>query len=381
MKHSDPPNPIRIGPVGIYATMPPGKRSPEWYWRAFVHDGGERRKVWSGRGTVEEVTAIVARLVADGDLHGPDVGRQVNASNLITVRHLLQAWCGDDVDPRGDLAEASKANYHAHARRLAASVGATLLSRATCYLSLQHATDVRRKGASDHTVAQDLQVLRLAWKWGRHRGLVPDQDLVAVPNRRRPVRVKSVPTLEEAYQIVDMAEAVYPGRYHAPVLEVMVGTGCRVSEAARLRVGDIQHRRGVVRVTGKTGTREVPVDGDLLDVLKPWTTGRAAEERLWRRSPATVRDRIIQALPDLCDRCELPRVRSHMFRHLAVDRLARAGVDPSTAAELLGHSPAVMVRVYRTVTHDDKRTGAKLAGLGARPGKVIDLGAVRRGEG
>ncbi len=46
-----------------------------------------------------------------------------------------------------------------------------------------------------------------------------------------------------------------------------------------------------------------------------------------------------------------------------MDRLARAGVDVATAAALLGHSPAVMMTLYRQVSDDDRRAAMAAARL------------------
>ena len=48
-----------------------------------------------------------------------------------------------------------------------------------------------------------------------------------------------------------------------------------------------------------------------------------------------------------------------------VDRMARAGVDPATAAKITGHSIQVMLQQYRTVTPEDMRSAIAVAGLGS----------------
>ena len=62
-----------------------------------------------------------------------------------------------------------------------------------------------------------------------------------------------------------------------------------------------------------------------------------------------------------------------------MDRLARAGVDVGTAAAVLGHSPAVMLSVYRQVGLDERR--AAIDALERLPrGEVIELSAHRSGR-
>ena len=54
--------------------------------------------------------------------------------------------------------------------------------------------------------------------------------------------------------------------------------------------------------------------------------------------------------------------------------MARAGLDPATAASITGHLVSVMLTAYRTVSEDDRRRAVAAAGLGrlTRP-KVLAL--------
>ena len=60
----------------------------------------------------------------------------------------------------------------------------------------------------------------------------------------------------------------------------------------------------------------------------------------------------------------MPVFTPHALRRLAVDRMARAGVEPSVAASITGHDPIVMLKHYRVVSEDDLRAAAKRADLG-----------------
>ena len=55
---------------------------------------------------------------------------------------------------------------------------------------------------------------------------------------------------------------------------------------------------------------------------------------------------------------------SHGLRRMVVNRILRSGMDIKTAAELMGHSPCVMLSHYRRVTQEDRNAGVAKAGLG-----------------
>ena len=60
----------------------------------------------------------------------------------------------------------------------------------------------------------------------------------------------------------------------------------------------------------------------------------------------------------------VPKFTPHGLRRMAVDRMARAGVEPSVAASITGHDPNVMLQHYRAVSDDDLRLVAQRADLG-----------------
>jgi integrase len=58
-----------------------------------------------------------------------------------------------------------------------------------------------------------------------------------------------------------------------------------------------------------------------------------------------------------------PRWTWHALRRLAVDIMARRGIDIATAAAITGHTPTVMLEHYRRVSAADlRRAAAELGG-------------------
>ena len=74
----------------------------------------------------------------------------------------------------------------------------------------------------------------------------------------------------------------------------------------------------------------------------------------------TVREHIQIA----CQQADVAPFSPHALRRMAVDRMARAGVEPAVAASITGHDPVVMLKHYRVVTDDDLRCAAQNADLG-----------------
>lgn len=69
----------------------------------------------------------------------------------------------------------------------------------------------------------------------------------------------------------------------------------------------------------------------------------------------------------LADAAGLPRIRVHDVRHSVATILLENGVQPHVVAGVLGHDPAVLMKVYAHVT--DTSAASAIASLGAALGK------------
>jgi len=66
----------------------------------------------------------------------------------------------------------------------------------------------------------------------------------------------------------------------------------------------------------------------------------------------------------ICARLGQTVFSPHGLRRMIVNRVLRSGVDIKTAAELMGHSPEVMLSHHRRATQEDRAAGVAKAGLG-----------------
>lgn len=142
------------------------------------------------------------------------------------------------------------------------------------------------------------------------------------------------------------------------LLELLYSTGCRVSEAAGLRLSDVDIGRGSARVTGK-GRKErvVFLAESARKALAAWLPYRAARckgetwlfvnakgGRLTSRGIAWLLDR------RTATRDPGKRVSPHAFRHSFATHLVGRGADIRVVQELLGHANISTTQVY---THVD----------------------------
>ncbi|MEU5939291.1 tyrosine recombinase XerC [Micromonospora sp. NPDC047548] len=155
------------------------------------------------------------------------------------------------------------------------------------------------------------------------------------------------------------------------LLELLYGTGVRVSEACGLDVGDVDHGRRVIRVLGK-GDRErsVPYGVPAQRAIDDWLrSGRPAVAvpgsgdalllgaRGGRLNPTTAR-RIVAGYAESLG---LPRVSPHGLRHSAATHLLEGGADLRAVQELLGHSSLGSTQIYTHVSVERLRAAYRQA--------------------
>ncbi|MGY1706396.1 site-specific tyrosine recombinase XerD [Geodermatophilus sp. SYSU D00697] len=211
---------------------------------------------------------------------------------------------------------------------------------------------------------------------GLHRfalldGLVPDDVAHEVrppaPARRLPkaIPVESVEALIEAAGAVEGPR----GLRDRALLELLYGTGARISEAVGLAVDDLDRGQATVRLAGKGGKqRVVPVGSYAV---------RAVEEYLVRARPALAaagrsgvrgalflnarggplsRQSAWAILRTAAERAGLTaEVSPHTLRHSFATHLLDGGADVRVVQELLGHASVTTTQVYTLVTVDRLR--------------------------
>lgn len=129
-------------------------------------------------------------------------------------------------------------------------------------------------------------------------------------------------------------------------LTLLLDTGMRATELARLRVEDIDLATGMILVHGKGGKQRrvglnpIPALA-LVEYLKacPGNNGSVWPENWDRKNVARTLDGIGR-------RAGVAPVFPHRCRHTWTTELWRDGVDPFVLKELLGHSSLVMVERY-----------------------------------
>jgi len=206
---------------------------------------------------------------------------------------------------------------------------------------------------------------------GLHRflaleGEVPADPSAAVSPPRPPGRLPKAISVTEVERLLEAAAVgdTPAALRDRALLEVLYGTGARISEATGLDIDDVATQEGVVRLRGKGGKeRVVPFGRPAERALRAYLPDRAA----WRSTATTADSRepvfVNQRGGRLSDRSlrrilvaavrlltSVHHLHPHTLRHAFATHLLEAGMDLRAIQELLGHASLSTTQRY---THLD----------------------------
>ena len=157
------------------------------------------------------------------------------------------------------------------------------------------------------------------------------------------------------------------------LLELLYGTGARISEVVGLSLADLQGDEGLLRVFGK-GAKErlVPLGGPAREALHTWLSPagrpRLAPEHWRRRTDAEAvfintrggrlsRQGAWAIVDHHADRVGLGALVSpHVLRHSCASHMLAHGADIRVVQELLGHVSIATTQLYTKLSQDHLRS-------------------------
>jgi integrase/recombinase XerD len=232
-----------------------------------------------------------------------------------------------------------------------------------------------REGDPDHPALSASSVARaVAAVRGLHRFAL-DDGLVAVDVSRE-VRTAAPPRrLPKAIPVEDVERLLEAAGYSGTtlalrdraLLELLYGTGARISEAVGLDVDDLDLTEHTVLLTGKgSKQRRVPVGSYAAAAVSAYlvqarpllaTVGRGTPRLfLNARGGPLSRQSAWVVLRTAADRAGLAAgVSPHTLRHSFATHLLEGGADVRVVQELLGHASIMTTQIYTLVTVDTLR--------------------------
>ncbi len=230
--------------------------------------------------------------------------------------------------------------------------------------------ELRARGFAPSTVKRSTVAVRSLHRFRSDEGLAPTDPSVGVETPRVPSGLPKALTEAEVLSLLDQVEGESAiARRDRAILEVLYGTGARISEVCALGLGDVDLDAGLLRLFGK-GSKErvVPIGRFARVALMQWLDeqgrGQLAPESFARRSDADAvflnarggrlsRQGVWTIVKKYGDEAGLgDRLSPHVLRHSCATHMLDHGADIRAVQELLGHASIATTQVYTMVSND-----------------------------
>jgi integrase/recombinase XerD len=225
-------------------------------------------------------------------------------------------------------------------------------------------------GMTPRTVARRLSVIRQFFRFLLAERLRDDDPAGTLDSPKLGRPLPKVLTRVEVDRLIESAQAkggVDGGRMET-LLEILYGSGLRVSELVALPAGSAERDPTMLLVHGKGNKeRQVPLSDPARASIARWLRMRAAalgdgEKSRYLfpsrgRAGHLTRQRFAQLLKEaaLAAGIDPARVSPHVLRHAFASHLLEAGADLRSVQLMLGHADIATTQIYTHVVPEKLR--------------------------
>lgn len=225
---------------------------------------------------------------------------------------------------------------------------------------LKHLTTHGRKPA---TIARKLSSLKQFFNYLVDSGSLATNPLAALSApkiARYHPHYLSPREIEQMIECIDLTSI--HGRRDRMVIELLYGSGLRISELIDLNLGDIEFEAGFLRVTGKGNKqRLVPLGGCAREAIEHYLTiapdrkTETGNNLLLRNDHGRKFSRVgvWKIVKKAVARAGITKpVSPHTLRHSFATHLLEGGADLRIVQEMLGHADISTTQIYTTIDRD-----------------------------
>ena len=190
-------------------------------------------------------------------------------------------------------------------------------------------------------------------------------ELLEMPRiEKRLPEVLTVQEIDAMIAHIDMSKP--EGHRNRAIIEMLYGSGLRVSELVNLRLSDIYRQEGFMRITGKgSKQRLVPISPVADQWLQYWLEDRSKLDIkpeysdivfLNRYGRQLTRAMIFTIIKTLARQADIHKnISPHTLRHSFATHLLQNGADLRIIQQLLGHEDITTTEIYTHIEIQDLR--------------------------
>lgn len=214
------------------------------------------------------------------------------------------------------------------------------------------------EGMAAKSVNRKTTTLRRYYRFCQREGIIDKNPADFLPSVKVP---KPLPVFMEEGQMETLLdkpgfENDFTGSRNLLIIELLYGTGMRLSELTGLKDHDVDFSRSQIKVTGKRQKeRIIPVTGELTDLIRLYITVRNRTFNIMEGGTLILTDKGQPVYPKLVYRVvnealstvsASGRRSPHVLRHTYATHLLNRGAELNAIKELLGHANLSATQVY-----------------------------------
>ncbi|MDF2699220.1 MAG: recombinase XerC [Haloplasmataceae bacterium] len=229
------------------------------------------------------------------------------------------------------------------------------------YLAFLH-----KKGLAKSSVSRKISSIRTYFKYLESRKYVNENPFLMLTLPKKDKKLPKFFYLKEMKQIIDSIDSTdLLGQRNSAIIELLYGSGLRVSELCSLELHQINFSNNLILVRGK-GSKEryVPMTKYCFEAMNKYINDSRRKLlmnsksntniiflnhlgfKLTTRGVRDILNRIIEKT------AQIHKITPHMLRHTFATHLLDNGADIRSVQELLGHSQLSTTQIYTHVSKE-----------------------------
>jgi len=217
-------------------------------------------------------------------------------------------------------------------------------------------------GLMRKSMARKLAVLRTFFKFLCRKEILQINPVQRVASPKLGRRLPNFLYLEQMEALLKASDCTtLLGSRDQVIIELLYGSGLRVSELVGLNLENLDLESGLIRVLGK-GSKErvVPITNHAIQAIEGYLGMRKDKTkilllnyqgtRLSARSVRRILDKLVAKLS------LVQHVSPHMLRHSFATHMLDGGADLRSVQELLGHQKLSSTQIYTHLTRERLKT-------------------------
>lgn len=227
------------------------------------------------------------------------------------------------------------------------------------------------KGLKKNSLRLRISAVRSFFKFCYKKGFIKFNPAVLISTPKKDKKLPSFMIEKEMNELIGkFDDSNFKGARSLALIELLYGSGLRISEALNLDINSINYEEKCVKVLGK-GNKEriVPLSSKSIVALKNYTKLRLLEKSI-EKNALFIADngkRLYQSAAyrivnkGMLGVTESAKKSPHVLRHTFATHLISNGADIKSVSEMLGHASLSTTQVYTHLSVEKLKESYKKA--------------------